>query len=195
MFENLKAHLLKRVDISDDEFALVTEKILVKQYKKREIVARAGEISGSQAYINKGCVRMFFTDDKGHEHVVQLGFEDWWTGDIKSFVTGTPADYTIECLEDTELYLFFTTDMEELYTRVPKLERSFRILTQNALVALQQRMVGNMSKSAEVRYIELTKKYPQLELRIAQHHIASFLGITPEALSRIKKVLIDKSKS
>ncbi|MFZ4784931.1 MAG: Crp/Fnr family transcriptional regulator [Flavobacteriales bacterium] len=195
MFENLRRHLDSRVSISDSDFELITQKIKVKRFKKKEMIARANEVADYQGYINSGSVRMFFTDDKGHEHVVQLSFEDWWTGDIMSFVTGQPADYSIEALEESELFLFQRDDMETLYHAVPQLERSFRILTQNALVAMQQRMVANMSKSAEERYLNLIKKFPHLELRIAQHHIASFLGITPEALSRIKKSLIDKSKN
>lgn len=194
MFEHLKYHLQKRTTLREEEFELITKKIVVKQFKKKSIIVSAGEIHQYQSYINKGCVRMFYSDEKGHEHVVQLGFEDWWTGDISSFVTGQPGDYTIEALEDTELFLFDRCDMEWLYANVPKLERSFRILIQNALIALQHRMIASMSRSAEQRYIELTEKFPQLELRVAQHHIASYLGITPEALSRIKKNLILKEK-
>ncbi|MEZ4799283.1 MAG: Crp/Fnr family transcriptional regulator [Flavobacteriales bacterium] len=195
MFENLKNHLLKRIILRDDEFEKISQKITVKKFKKRDIIAQAGEVHQYQSYINSGCIRMFFSDEKGHEHVVQLGFEDWWTGDMMSFVTGQPADYTIEALEDTELFMFDRCDMEWLYANVPKLERSFRILVQNALVALQHRMIANMSRSAEQRYLELIHKFPQLELRVAQHHIASYLGITPEALSRIKKNILNKEKS
>lgn len=195
MFENLKKHLQKRISLRDEEFNHITKKIVVKKFKKREIIAAAGEVHQYQSYINSGCVRMYFSDEKGHEHVVQLGFEDWWTGDIMSFVTGQQADYTIEALEDTELFMLDRCDMEWLYANIPKLERSFRILIQNALVALQHRMIANMSRSAEQRYVELIEKFPQLELRVAQHLIASYLGITPEALSRIKKNIILKEKA
>lgn len=194
MFENLRKHLERRISVSNAEFDFITKKIFVKSFKKREVISAAGEVCRYQGYIHKGCVRMFFTDEKGHEHVVQLGFEDWWTGDIMSFITGQPADYTIEALEETEMFLIDREDMEWLYAQIPKLERFFRILIQNAFVAAQQRMISNMSKSAEERYLMLVQKYPQMELRVAQHHIASYLGITPEALSRIKKHLIEKSR-
>ena len=137
---------------------------------------------------------MFHADEKGHEHVVLFGFEDWWTGDIMSFVTGQPADYSIEALEETEMIMMDRDDMEWMYAQIPKLERFFRILIQNAFVASQQRMIANMSKTAEERYLMLIKKFPQIELRVTQHHIASYLGITPEALSRTKKNIIEKSK-
>jgi CRP-like cAMP-binding protein len=194
MYENLRKHLERRISLRDDEFEMISKKFIIKKFKKKEIIAKAGEVCQYQGYINFGCTRTFYTDEKGHEHVVQLGFEDWWLGDLMSFITGGPADYTIEALEDSELFMFDRCDMEFLYASVPKLERSFRILIQNALVALQHRMIANMSRSAEQRYTELITKYPQLELRIAQHHIASYLGITPEALSRIKKSIIEKQR-
>jgi CRP-like cAMP-binding protein len=195
MFDNLRKHLERRISISNAEFDFITKKINVKTFKKKEVISAAGEVCKYQYYVNKGCFRMYYTDDKAHEHVVQIGFEDWWAGDIMSFVTGQPADYTIEALEECELFLFDRQDMEWLYAQVPNLERSFRILVQNALVASQLRMISNMSKSAEERYLNLVKKYPHMELRVAQHHIASYLGITPEALSRVKKHILEKSKS
>lgn len=194
MFENFRKHLEKRISISNAEFAFITKKLIVKTFKKKEMILQAGEVCKHQFYINRGCIRMFHTDEKGHEHVVLFGFEDWWTGDIMSFVTGQPADYSIEALEETEMIMMDRDDMEWMYAQIPKLERFFRILIQNAFVAAQQRMIANMSKTAEERYLMLIKKFPQIELRVTQHHIASYLGITPEALSRTKKNIIEKSK-
>lgn len=195
MFENFRRHLEKRISINNAEFDFITKKITVKTFKKKEVILKAGDVCKFQYYINRGCVRMYHTDEKGHEHVVLFGFDDWWTGDIMSFVTGQPADYSIEALEETEMLMMDRDDMEWLYAQIPKLERFFRILIQNAFVASQQRMISNMSKSAEERYLMLLKKFPQIELKVTQHHIASYLGITPEALSRTKKSLIEKSRS
>jgi len=190
----LFAHLQKRVAISEEQFSLLAKHALPMHLKKKETFLSAGEVGKYQGYIVNGCMRAFFTDDKAHEHVVQLAFEDWWIADIASFYTGAPASYTIEALEDTDLLVFDRANIDELFDQVPSLERHFRVLIQNAYIQLQARMLSNMSQSAEERYLSLTKKYPHLELRVAQHHIASFLGITPEALSRIRKSIIEKQK-
>lgn len=195
MFDNFQSHLRKRVDLSTSEMDLILSRINVRQLKKKTIILKAGEVCRYQGYIDKGCIRMFYTDEKGHEHVVYFGFEDWWMGDISSFVTGQPADYSIETLEDTIIFFFDRDDMDRLYENVPKLERSFRILVQGALIALQKRLVASMSSNAEIRYVQLLQKFPHIELRVAQHHLASYLGITPEALSRVKKTMIEREKN
>lgn len=195
MFDSFQRHLRKRVDLSTSEMDLILSRINVRQFKKKTIILKAGEVCRYQGYIDKGCIRMFYTDEKGHEHVVYFGFEDWWMGDISSFVTGQPADYSIEALEDSIIFFFDRDNMEKLYETVPKLERSFRILVQGALIALQKRLVASMSSNAEIRYMQLLQKFPHIELRVAQHHLASYLGITPEALSRVKKTMIEREKN
>lgn len=194
MFDNFQKHLRSRVEISAGEMDLILSRINVRQFKKKTIIVKAGEVCRFQGYIDKGCIRMFYTDEKAHEHVVYFGFEDWWMGDISSFITGQPADYSIEALEDTIVFFFDRDDMEWLYSKVPQLERSFRILVQGALISLQKRLVASMSSNAEVRYSQLLQRFPHIELRVAQHHLASYLGITPEALSRVKKSMIEKEK-
>jgi CRP-like cAMP-binding protein len=142
-----------------------------------------------------GSLRTFTTDERGHEHIFHLAFEDWWASDLFSFITGDTAFFSIEALEDTEVLAIHRDDYEILLSQYPKFERFFRLLMQNAYVASQKRTMDIMSLSAEKRYLLLTQNHPQLEMRVAQHHIASFLGITPEALSRIKRGLIEKRKT
>jgi CRP-like cAMP-binding protein len=132
------------------------------------------------------------TDDRGVEHVIQFGFEDWYIGDMMSFITGKPADYTIEALEDCRLLVIDRSVSDQLYEEFPQMERYFRIMIQHAFVAMQARIVSTMSQSAETRYLGLIGKFPGIELRVAQHHIASYLGITPEALSRIRRKILKK---
>jgi CRP-like cAMP-binding protein len=195
MSEMLRNHVAKRIQITDEEwkefFALFTPHKL----KKREFLTRPGEVNEATAYIVSGCLRTFYTDGRGHEHTMQIGFEDWWAGDLLGFITGAPAHYSVEALEDTQLLLLNRSDQEAFYSKHLKFEKYFRILLQSAYVASQMRMISTMSKSAEERYIELVQKYPHMELRVAQHHIASYLGITPEALSRIKRSIIEKTRS
>jgi CRP-like cAMP-binding protein len=193
-FSSLVKHLENRAQLTEEQMDAILDQIEVVHLKKREVFLKAGEVCKYEGYINRGCIRVFFTDHKAHEHVVQLAFEDWWIADLMSFFTGLPANYSIEALEETELFLLERSKADHLFKSVPPFETIFRILLQSAYVSLQKRVIANMSQSAEERYLELTRKYPQMELRVAQHHIASYLGITPEALSRIRKNIIEKMK-
>jgi CRP-like cAMP-binding protein len=195
MSDILKANIQKRIQITDEEWNGFLAVMKPKSLKKREFLLRAGDVCDYNSFILKGCLRTFFTDEKDHEHIFQIGFEDWWASDLTSFVTGDPANYSIEALEECELLVMHRNDYETLLSKYPKFERFFRLLMQNAYVAAQRRTIDSMSRNAEWRYLELVKKYPTLELRVAQHHIASYLGITPEALSRIKRGIIEKSRS
>lgn len=195
MSEQLRAHIAKRINITDSEwkeyFSLFTQRHL----KKKEFLMKAGDMCTTQAYIVKGFLRTYYTDSRDHDHTMQLGFEDWWAGDLMAFITEKPAHYSVEALEETDVLLIEKADMMAFFDRNLKFEKYFRILIQSAYVASQQRIIATMSQSAEERYLDLIKKYPNLELRVAQHHIASYLGITPEALSRIKRNIIEKSRS
>lgn len=193
-FAAIIRHINSRVNLTNEQMEAVLQNIEVVHIKKKGAFLKAGDVCKYQGYINKGCMRVYFTDHKAHEHVVQLAFEDWWIADLMSFFTGLPANYSIEALEDTELLVLERSKVEQMFETIPPYEKSFRVLLQNAYISLQKRMIGSMSQSAEERYQELTRKYPQMELRVAQHHIASYLGITPEALSRIRKNIIEKMK-
>jgi len=194
MSEQLRQHVAKRIDISNDEWNEFIALFTPRKLKKREFLTKPGDVNDTSAYIISGCLRTFYTDGKGHEHTMQIGFEDWWAGDWLAYITGSPAHYSVEALEDTELLLLSRLDQEAFYAHNLKFEKYFRILLQSAYVAGQLRLISTMSKSAEERYMDLIQKYPHMELRVAQHHIASYLGITPEALSRIKRSIIEKTR-
>jgi len=118
--------------------------------------------------------------------------EDWWTGDLYSFLTQTPATFNIDALEDTEVLQISKPNLEKLYESVPKFERFFRFQFQNAFVAQQQRIMQSLSFTAEERYLHFINKYPQLEQRIPQKQVAAYLGITPEFLSMLRRKLAKK---
>jgi CRP-like cAMP-binding protein len=172
MSDLLKANITKRTSITEEEWKGILNVMKPKTIRKKELLLQAGDICEYNCFILKGCLRTYFTDEKDHEHIFQIGFEDWWASDLSSFVTGEPAYFSIEALEDTEM-----------------------LIMQGAYVASQRRMIDSMSYNAERRYTNLIKKYPFMEMRVAQHHIASYLGITPEALSRIKRGIIEKSRT
>ena len=169
-------------------------KVNPKKVKKKAYLLQEGDISRHQYFVNKGCLRTYTIDEKGLEHVIQFAIEDWWTGDMYSFLTQTPARFTIDALEDSELLCLEKNALEELYIKIPKFERFFRHLLQNAFIALQERIIANLSQPADERYCTFITKYPDMEKRLQLKQIASYLGITPESLSRIRSNYIKVNK-
>jgi len=195
MPQALRDHIKSYIPLSNIEFEAIYRVMRREAYKKRESLVRSGESCEHFYFVLSGSLRTFTTDERGHEHIFHLAFENWWASDLFSFITGDTAFFSIEALQDTEVLSIHRDDYEVLLSQYPKFERFFRLLMQNAYVASQKRTMDIMSLSAEKRYLQLVQRYPQMEMRVAQHHIASFLGITPEALSRIKRGLIEKRKT
>ncbi len=156
---------------------------------KRQYLVQAGDVCRYENFVLKGCLRSYYVDDTGLEHVSQFSSENWWTSDLSSFLTGKEASLNIDALEDTEVLQIEKSALEQLYIEVPKFNVLFRILLQNAFVAQQDRIIQRMSMDATQRYLMFVQKYPNLEQRLPQHQIASYLDITPESLSRIRKQL------
>ncbi|WP_423147492.1 Crp/Fnr family transcriptional regulator [Rubrolithibacter danxiaensis] len=192
MFELLKANVNRRVQLTDAEFETVSGFFKVRVLKRKEYLLTAGDISYFSAFVNKGCLISYYLDEKGIARVIQFAIEDHWVGDLYSLITHKPSEIYIEALEDSELLILSANDQEKLYQEVPKMERMFRLLVQNAYVATQRRLNSALSISADERYLELLKKYPGITQRVPLAHIASYLGITPESLSRIRKQLVKK---
>jgi CRP-like cAMP-binding protein len=140
--------------------------------------------------VEKGILRSYTVDEKATEHIVQFAMEGWWIGDHYSFITGEPSAYTIDALEDAELLLITAVSMEQMFEKIPKMERYFRILLQNNMIAMQRRVLASLSLSSEEKYTRLVNTYPDIIQRVPQHMIASYLGITPETLSRIRKQML-----
>lgn len=158
----------------------------VKKLRKKQVLQQEGQIARYQYFINKGCLRTYMIDDKAQEHIIQFAIEDWWAGDLYSFLTQTPAKLNIGAVETTELLCIDNPALEMLYQKVPKFERFFRLLIQNAYIANQSRIIESMSLTADERYCKFIERYPAMERRLPLKHIASYLGITPESLSRIR---------
>lgn len=192
MYSLLIKNLSKHISLDREEIILLTSAYKPKHLKKKEFLLHQGEVSRFENFVSKGCLRAFNVNDKGEEHIVQFAVEDWWVGDMYSFLTGTPSTLYIEALEDCELLQIDRPGLEELYLKLPKLERFFRILIQNAFIASQNRVLSSMSKTADERYLEFIRKYPNIEQRVSQYQIAAYLGVTPEFLSRIRKKFAGK---
>jgi len=192
VFDLILKNISRHIQLTQEETDFFTGILQVKKLRRRQYLVQEGNISRMECYINKGCLRSYHLDDKGIEHVVQFGIEDWWIGDMHSFITGRPAKFNVDALEDSELLCIDKNDLEILYAKVPKFERFFRILIQNSFVVQQERILNSMMQSAEQRYLNFIERYPQFEQRLPQHQVASYLGISPETLSRIRKQIAEK---
>lgn len=192
MFSLLRAHIEKRVHLTDEEFNISSKFFTHKNLKKHLFLLNEGDICRFVAFVNSGCLRQYKIDNKGTEHVIQFAIEDWWVSDLHSFLTDLPADTNIDALQDSEILLLEKSAREELLNNCPKMERFFRLLTEANHIANYQRIADTLSASAEERYLKFIKTYPKLYEQIPQNQIASFLGITPQSLSRIRKELTQK---
>jgi len=190
MFELLFQKFDEKISLTEKERQLSRSFFIAKKIRKRQYLLQEGDVCKYVAFVEKGLLRSYTISDKGVEQIVQFAFEGWWISDQLSFLTGEPSQYNIDALEDSELLLLTKQAEEEMLERIPKFERYFRILLQNSLIATQKRLVNSLSLSAEERYNDLVKACPEtLPQRIPQHMLASFLGITPETLSRIRRQL------
>ena len=175
------------VPLDDVERLFFTSLLLPLKIRQGEFTEKTGNISKGMIYVNTGCLMTYFTDKQGADHVIQFATAGWWTGDLHSFTSQTPSIYSTRALADSEVLLLPKNDMDQLLERFPKLERYFRIIFQNSLVTHQHRIIQNFSVDAEERYLQFQEKYPSLEQYVPLKYIASYLGITPEFLSKIRR--------
>jgi CRP-like cAMP-binding protein len=155
--------------------------------KKGTILINTGAITDSQYYILEGCLRSYHIDVHGKEYTVQFGIKDWWISDFTAFFSTEKAIMTIEVIQDAILYKISKQDRDQLYSQIHTIDRFFRIKLEKAFASFQKRILSNLSKSAKERYTDFINTYPNIEKSIKNYHIASYLGITTESLSRIRK--------
>ena len=183
-------YINKHIDLTVEEEAFLTSKVTYRKYLKGQYIVQQGDVCKYECFVVSGCTKTFFVDEQGQEHIVMFAIEDWWASDMGSYITQTPADFNVQCIENTEFVMFSYDDIEDLYREIPKLERFFRLIIERAFVASQKRLVRNFSLSAKDRYLYFKNQYPKIEQRIPQYMIASYLGITKEFLSKIKGQLL-----
>lgn len=186
-FEHIFANFALHVNLDAKEQTYIMSVLQHQTLDRNKIILQTGETCRNIYFVDSGCLRVFNRDKDGLEHNVLFCPENWWATDMTSFSAQVPAYYCIAALETTEIYYFSYQALEKLYIEVPKMERFFRILAQNGFSLYQRRVNSIISRSAEERYLQFQKLYPKLEQRIAQKHIASYLGITPVFLSMIRK--------
>ena len=192
MFNLLREHIDKRVHLTDEEFEIISKFFISKKLRKKQFLLNEGEVCMHIGFVNSGCLREYTIDNKGNEHIIQFAIEDWWVSDLNSFLSGLPSKYNIDALEDSEVLLLEKNVRDKLLDACPKMERFFRLLLEANHIASQRRVNDALSTSAEDRYLKFIQTYPKLFETVPQNQIASYLGITPQSLSRIRKELTQK---
>jgi len=188
-FDKLRTYLAKRAAFTDDEFAFMATVFLPRTLPAGEFLQCAGDVATHAAFVASGCLRSYVIDGKGKEHIVQFAPEDWWLADANSLMSGAPSQYFFEAIEDSELLVIDPRSHEQVIARVPGNAAGLRAGLQRHAAAKDQRIVNSLTTSAEERYREFVRTYPSIVLRVPQWMVASYLGVSPETLSRVRKRL------
>ncbi|MDT3403569.1 Crp/Fnr family transcriptional regulator [Mucilaginibacter terrae] len=173
--------------LNNDDRALIRDSFKHKRLRKKQYYLQEGDVNKYIGFVIKGALRMYSVDSKGHEHIVRFSLENWWVGDYESYMMLTPSKFNIDAVEDAELLMISNTQSEELQGKVPAFAGMIRELDKRANIATQNRVHAAISLTAEERYQQLQETYPGFLQRFPQNMIASYLGISPETLSRIRK--------
>ncbi len=176
----------KMIPLSEEEKQLVVSLFKPRLYRKRHFVLQEGDVCNQFSFILQGCLRMYKVDEKGDKHIIQFAAENWWMIDLGSFHGRIPSELNIDALEDTVVLQISHEHLISLYIQAPKFDRIFRVLIENSFVSQQKRLLQTISSTAEERYLSFMQTYSHLVNRLPQTQVASFLGITPEFLSRLR---------
>ncbi|APG59824.1 Crp/Fnr family transcriptional regulator [Christiangramia salexigens] len=190
MYSRILEHISKDIQLSDAESEEFIGLLSELKLSKKEFLYKPGDNVDTEYYVEKGCLKAYYQDQAGEDHIIQFAIEDWWISDFEAFFNDKPAQLYVEAIEDSELVGIDKTSLTQLYKRIPKFERFFRIKTTNAFVALRGRILSSLQKTGKERYIEFCEAYPNIEKRVPNYQIANYLGLKPESLSRIRKELI-----
>jgi CRP-like cAMP-binding protein len=195
MVDRLLRNITEKVELTRYEQELCKTYFTPKKIRKKHYLLQQNDVCKYMAFVQKGLLRSYVVNEKGGDHIIQFAMEGWWISDMYSFLTAEPSNYNIDALENTDVLLLSQSAEEEMLSRIPKLERYLRLLMQNSYIAMQKRMERTLRLSAEKKYLAFASSYPDYIKRVPQHMIASYLGITPETLSRIRKQLSLKDDS
>ena len=192
MFELLHKKINSIVTINEKEFTYFKSLFIPKNVRKRQYLLQEGNVCPYQAFVEKGILRSYTIDEKGNEHILQFASEGWWMADLSSYLTSEPSLLNMDALEDAELLLLSKPLWEQAMKEIPALEHYFRIIIQNHLVATQKRLLQSLAETAEEKYNRFLITYPECVQRVPQHMIASFMGLSPETLSRVRSRISSK---
>lgn len=187
--QSCSSKIFKGTSFSSEESQKI-KKCFKKIYlKKGDILLRTNETVKHQYYVLDGCLRTYFIDKTGREHTLQFAINDWWISDYTAYFNSEKAILNIECIQNATLCEISKTDLDSLFKQIPQLETFFKKKLESAFSGFQKRILASLSQSAAQRYVSFISSYPNIEQSIKNYHIASYLGITTESLSRIRKEL------
>lgn len=185
--EIFSAHLRQTIQLDDNAVNSVLEVVEIVKLKRKELLLTPGQPSRHMRFIAEGSARCYYLDENSQEHTLQIGIENWWVNDLYSFLTQKDSHMYIQAIEPAVILQISQSNLEQLYIDVPEISTFFRIKIQSAYVALQERMIENLSTEVYTRYQKFIKEYRDIEQRVPQYIVASYLGVTPEFLSYLKK--------
>lgn len=179
----------KYLPLGEEEISFLESVFKERKVRRRQFILQEGDVCKINSFVVEGCLRMYMVDENGKEHNLQFAVENWWIGDISSFHSEQPSKLYIEAIENSVILQIKKEDQLKLFVDFPKFNRIFRVFTENALISFQRRVLQNISSTAEERYMDFRERYPYFFNRISNVQIASYLGVTPEFLSTIRKRL------
>lgn len=177
------------ISITEHEWQFIASLVSERHFRKKEFITREGEVARFTNIIESGSARAYYIDSNGQEHVIQLGIKGWWISDFASFTNQAPGLLYVEALEPTWVSSISYEHLQAIFEQVPAFERFYRLLIQKAYASFQNRVLENLSLDAEQRYLLFRQRYPDMDAVLPQKHVASYLGISAEFLSKIKKRL------
>jgi len=192
MFEAIDNYAARYISFTKEEIGLFNTLLQYKRVPKKTFLLQEGEVCRFEAYINAGCIRTYYIKETGTEVTLQFAIEDWWVSDIASFHEQKPSRMFIETLEDCEILMLTPASKETLLKEAPCFERMFRLMVQRNLSRLQERLFQTIATTAVEKYLDFLERYPTIPQRVAQHYIASYLGFSPEFLSKVRTKLVRK---
>lgn len=185
-------HFSNYLSLDENETKELAERLTERKIKRRQFILQEGDVCQTYTFVVNGCFKMYKVDNEGKEHNLQFAIENDWIVDIGSFHTEQPSELYIEAIEQSTILQIARPKLLYLYTNYSKFDRNFRVLIENEFIELQKRVLQNISSTAEERYLDFSVKHPKLFNRISNVQIASYLGVTPEFLSKIRKGLATK---
>jgi CRP-like cAMP-binding protein len=192
MFEVFKKYLADKITLSDEEYDFIQSLCTYKKLRKKQYLLQEGDVWKYNAFICEGCLRTYRVDEKGVEHILYFSIENWWTGDRESLTSGNPSKSNIDAIENSVVLLITLEDFEAIKNKIPAFRALTEALIEKSFAASQNRIHAVISQSVEERYLNFIKNFPAIANRVPQHMQASYLGISPETLSRVRNAITKK---
>lgn len=192
MFEVFAKYLRNQIQLNDEELEMIQKVCVTKRLRKNQYLLQEGDVWRFNTFIINGCLRTYSINDKLQEHIINFAIENWWIGDRESLLNGTPSRFNIDAIEDSEVLLISKENFKMLMKSIPQFQELVNLIIERSFAASQDRINNSISLNAEEKYTRFLEKQPQIAIRVPQHMVASYLGITPETLSRIRKQSLKK---